>query len=119
MPIEAGKYDSSPAAFYQKVTTFINREPIQDQHLFYTTWIRFPFQSRSGFEAPVVKQMQSAGQIIVRVRRDPMSLQIDPSMHMVHDGKIYGVICINPIPSMERDEIELLMQYQLPSSMYN
>ena len=117
MPIPAGAFDPIPAQFYYNVQTYVNNEPVLTPTLFYETWIRFPNTARTGVEVIVAKQTLAHGQTIIRVRRDSSSVQLDPSMHMIHNSKTYGIICINEIPSSERDEIELLVQYQIPSTL--
>ena len=115
MPIEAGKFDPVPAQFLQREVDYTNNEPVNGtESVFYETWVRFPWQARSGSERNVVKQSTSSNQILVRLRRDEKSILIDPSMFMLHNGQRYGIISINPIPSNERDEIELLVQYVTP-----
>lgn len=112
MPIEAGKFDPVTAFFYPKTITYVNNEPVEtDGTLFYETWIRFPFMARTGNEMQILSRPISAGQVIVRVRRDEYTEQIDSNYVMVHNNQRYGIVSINPIPSLERDEIEFLMEY--------
>lgn len=118
MPITAGSFDPVPAFIWRPALKLINCEPVDVFVPFIERFIRFPFMARTGTETSVARQMQPAGQIIVRVRRDPQTEMIDPSMEIRHRSSRYGIICINPIPSNERDEIEFLVQYKIPSTLY-
>lgn len=115
MPRAAGDYDPHPANFYESITevaSLYNREPKQTLRLFVRTFIRWPWPVRTDTEFIVQGQPQSIGQITCRVRRNSKTIRLDPSMTMVHDGTTYGIIGINRIPSTDRDELELLLQYK-------
>lgn len=115
MPIEAGKYDPTPAIIYQPVTNTDNYEPIQTGQEYCKQYIRFPQTSRWSSETQSFQQVQSQSQQTIRMRRTPKTLLIDATMEIHHEGVIYGVVGISPIPSQERDEIEFAVQYRKAS----
>lgn len=114
MPMNAGAYDPVPATIYKLVTEVDDansREPIQTRQAYFQTFIRWPWAARYGTEQPVQTQPKSSGEILCRMRRNQLTMTIDPSMTFIHDGQEYGIVSINPIPSMERDEIEFLVRW--------
>lgn len=117
MPIAAGAFDPVPASVYYQETDMSGAEPVQTTKLFCRTYIRFPYNARTGLELAVQHNMQSFGQIHIRARKDSKTKLIDPSMEIHHDGIVYGILTINPIPSIDRDEIEWLCQYKRDSSI--
>lgn len=116
----AGDYDPHPADIYRPVTTVsstYNREPRQARQLFGRTYIRFPWLARTDTEIVSQKQTRSVGEIIIRVRRNSKTIRIDPSMELDHDGMTYKIVGIHPIPSNERDELELIVRYLRPATL--
>lgn len=111
MPIEAGRYEPIQAIVRYKITG-TGVEPLQTTGDFCTRSIRFPYMARTGAEAAVQAQQKSFGQTAIRMRRDAITEQIDPTMQIVWRGKTYGIITINDVPSDERDEIEFLTQIE-------
>ena len=111
MPIPAGAYDPTQAVIYRKVLDETQPEPTQVAQIYIRRHIRFPQVARLGIEMPLRNAMQSFGQIPIRMRRDSQTVSIDPAMEIHHDGTIYGIVSISPVPSTERDEIEFLCQY--------
>jgi len=116
MGISAGRYDARKAVIYRQVTDYTHSEPIQTTEVFCRRYIRFPSSARYGVEQIVQQQMQSLGQIIIRMRRDSVSVLIDPTMEIHHGNAVYGII--SPQPIMDGDEIEFLCQYKTSSSLY-
>jgi hypothetical protein len=117
MPIDAGRFEPVRADIYSIVTAYENREPIQTLSLLCRRHIRFPQQIRTGYESQVSHQTQSVGQILIRMRRDPVTETLDPTMEIHHRGSIYGIISPSPIP--QRDELEWLCQFRTESAIYS
>jgi hypothetical protein len=118
MPVTAGAFDPIQARVYYSVTERIYNEPIQTPYLFTIQPIRFPYLARNGWETINQEQQKSAGQILIRFRRNSKSIRIDATMEIHHNGIIYGILTKNNIPSNERDEVEFLCQYKDVSTLF-
>jgi hypothetical protein len=107
--ISSGKFDPVLATVYKPTITLVNREPTQGTPV---TWgqyyIRFPYMARTGSEREVAEQRISHGQIVIRLRRTPKTLQIRPSWYLTHAGLTYHIVKQNKIS--DRDELEFLTE---------
>lgn len=119
MPNTAGNYDPLRATIYRPVTTCdetTNNEPIQTTEIFCRRHIRFPRDITFGVERPIQHNTQAYGQTRIRMRRDQTTINIDPSMEIHHNNRVYGIIVPATIP-VEQDEVEFLCQYKAKSTL--
>jgi hypothetical protein len=121
MPIDAGAYDPRKASIYyqqDRSDPTYGNEPVKVATLFIETHIRFPRQERFAIEREVSKQNQSFGQSVIVMRRNSKTRRIQPDMEIHHDGRIFGVIGLQTLPSSERDEIGFLVQFRDRSQIF-
>lgn len=104
----AGNYDPVQASFRQPTRSLNSAgEPVVDfSTQTFKRYIRF--MRSVGREGVTGKQLISATQINVRLRRDSATEQITPDWKIIHRGREYGILSVNPIPA-EFDEIELVL----------
>lgn len=109
MPIMAGRFDPTPAFVYKPLIELVNNEPIErTPELYGRFFIRFPFLARTGSEREVAEQRISYGQIAIRIRKTPRSMNLTPSWWFVHKSQTYHIVKSNPIA--DRDELEFLCE---------
>lgn len=104
---KAGEYDPVKAVIKAPSRTANSAgEQVVSYSTAFSRYIRF--MRFSGREGTTAKQVISATQVNIRMRRDSNTLSITPDYRISHQGVDYGIVSINPIPAYF-DEIELTL----------
>lgn len=114
MTIEAGQYDPTPGTIVTYPDDINDSgEPVRENPTtFCKVFVRFPTMTRMAMERILMSQTQSFGTLIINVRKNSKTKQIKPNMELHHDGVVYGIVNVQPLPSSMMDEIQLLCQYK-------
>lgn len=103
-----GKFDPVKAAFYAPVQTVSG---IGETVVTYPTatlrrYIRF--MRVLGREGTTADQTVSATQCLIRLRTDSATPNIRADWRVIHQGRTYGIVSINPLPHAT-GELEILL----------